>query len=171
MPVIRSFVLLFTLLSLVACEQSAHPPTPPKAPVDQAQSVTSPAERTSSAVIRHAAKPASNPQENSPEQPRSKPVEPVVKQAKPKAAVEVRPPEVFEPKAPIDLSLRLEVFDPLQPLQPLNDLSTPLLPPLFAEKVDEQDGFQLNGKLITNDNGDNYWQSVEGAQLQFEFKQ
>ncbi|WP_341305095.1 hypothetical protein [Pseudomonas sp. TMP25] len=171
MPVIRSFVLLFTLLSLVACEQSANPPTPPKAPVDQAQSVTSPAERTSSAVIRHAAKPASSPEVNSREQPRSKPAEPVVEHIKPQAAVKVRPPEVFEPKAPIDLSLRLEVFDPLQPLQPLNDLSTPLLPPLFAEKVDEQDGFQLNGKLITNDNGDDYWQSVEGAQLQFEFKQ
>lgn len=85
--------------------------------------------------------------------------------------MEVRKPEVFEPKVPLDLSLRLEVFDPLQPLEPLSDLSAPLLPPLFGEKVDTQDGFQLNGKLITNDNDDDYWQSVEGAQLQFEFKQ
>lgn len=76
-----------------------------------------------------------------------------------------------EKKVPLELSLHPDVFDPLQPLEPLNDLSTPLLPPLFVEKTEPESPFQLNGKLITNERGDDYWQSVEGAQLQFEFKQ
>jgi len=78
---------------------------------------------------------------------------------------------VPEKKVPLELSLHPDVFDPLQPLEPLNDLSTPLLPPLFVEKTEPESPFQLNGKLITNERGDDYWQSVEGAQLQFEFKQ
>lgn len=75
------------------------------------------------------------------------------------------------PSAPLDLGLRTHVFDPLQPLVPLGDIQAPLLPPLFVEKTAPSSPFQLHGKLITSERGDDYFESVEGAQLQFEFKQ
>ena len=44
------------------------------------------------------------------------------------------------------------------------------LPPLFVEKPAEPGPYQLNGRLITNDRVDDYWDSVEGAELQIEFR-
>ena len=152
MTIIQRCALLLTLLSLAACEQPANPPAPTKAPAVQTQADTSTSGKTPPA----APNPAKSP-------PPAKPVAAPVK-AKPVAPAP-------EKKVPLELSLHPDVFDPLQPLEPLNDLSTPLLPPLFVEKTEPESPFQLNGKLITNERGDDYWQSVEGAQLQFEFKQ
>lgn len=78
-------------------------------------------------------------------------------------------PVAPKPQAPLDLSLPAEVFEPLQPLEPLDESPATLLPPLFVEKT-EPSPFQLNGKLITNERSDDYWDSLEGAELQFEFK-
>ncbi|MBU0806318.1 MAG: hypothetical protein KKD30_08435 [Gammaproteobacteria bacterium] len=158
MTSIRSLALLMTLLSLAACEQSANPPPQPKTPVVQVQPAKPPAEKQSSekppATVSRS---TTAPEPTAVDRPQSS------VQDKPSA------PEP-EPAAALDLSLHPNVFDPLQPLEPINDLSTPLLPPLFGEKVQPDSPFQLNGKLITNERDEDYWQSVEGAQLQFEFK-
>ena len=162
---IRSLALLLTMLSLVACEQSTNPPAKPKVETAKAQPaqtvVPSKADKAEPAPVV------------------SKPVQPKAVEAKPAAAAPTKPkpsvvaskPEPAEPKAPLDLKLRTDVFDPLQPVAPLSDLSIPLLPPMFGDKDKKEEPFQLNGKLITNERDDDYWQSVEGAQLQFEFKQ
>lgn len=155
---IRSLMLL-ALLSLAACEQSTNPPVKPKAETVEAQ----PAQ---AAVTSKAAKAESV--TSKPSTPEAKSA--VAAQAQPKPAAGARKPEPTELKAPPDLSLHPDVFDPLQPLEPLNDPAAPLLAPMFGEKVAPESPFQLNGKLITNEHGDDYWQSVEGAQLQFEFK-
>lgn len=164
MTIIQRCALLLTLLSLAACEQPANPPTPAKAPAVQTQPDTATSAKTPPAPVSPATQaepPAAPKPAKSP--PPAKPVAAPVK-AKPAAPAP-------EKKVPLELSLHPDVFDPLQPLEPLNDLSTPLLPPLFVEKTEPESPFQLNGKLITNERGDDYWQSVEGAQLQFEFKQ
>ena len=159
---IRSLALLLTLLSLAGCEQSTNPPAPSNVETAKAQ----PAQAV---VISKAAKAEHAPVVSKLAQPKAAEAKPVP--AKPKPAVIASKPEPAEPKAPLDLSLHTNVFDPLQPVAPLSDLSTPLLPPMFGEKVAPESPFQLNGKLITNERDDDYWQSVEGAQLEFEFKQ
>src|SRR3990167_8232542 len=159
---IRSLALLLTMLSLVACEQSTNPPAKPKVEIAKAQP----------AVPRKASKAEPAPVVNKPAQPKASEAKPAAAtQTKPKPAVVASKSEPAEPKAPLDLSLNTNVFDPLQPVAPLSDLSIPILPPMFGDKDKTEEPFQLNGKLITNERDDDYWQSVEGAQLQFEFKQ
>lgn len=80
---------------------------------------------------------------------------------------------------PLDLSLPRELVEQLQPGQPIPDIvpRPRLLPPLFEEKTAAPSAFQLSGKLITNDldreklESDNFLDKVDGAQLNFEFRQ
>lgn len=80
---------------------------------------------------------------------------------------------------PLDLSLPRELVEQLQPGQPIPDIvpRPHLLPPLFGEKPAAPSAFQLSGKLITNDldreklESDNFLDKVDGAQLNFEFRQ
>jgi len=75
------------------------------------------------------------------------------------------------PKAQLDLRLPEELVERLEPeSQTKGPLSEQILPPLFREKTAPKSPFQLNGRLITNDREDDYWRSVEGAEVQFEFK-
>jgi hypothetical protein len=161
---IRSLALLLTLLSVAACEQSSNPPAKVKAETVKAQ--PAPVAVTSKAAKVEPEPVASKPVK--PSAPEPKPA--AVAQAKPKPVVVARKPDPAEPKAPLDMSLHTNVFEPLPPLAPLSDLSIPLLPPMFGDKDKTEGPFQLNGKLITNERGDDYWESVEGAQLEFEFK-
>jgi hypothetical protein len=162
---IRSLALLLTLMPLAACEQSTNPPAQAKAEAAKVQpeqtAVNSNATKAAPAVP--AVDVAAAPKIRAADQVKPKPAL-VVSKPKPK-------PKPDEPIAPLDMRLNPDVFDPMQPLAPLDDQSKPLLPPLFGEKTAPEDGFQLNGKLISNERDDDYWQSVEGAQLQFEFKQ
>jgi hypothetical protein len=75
------------------------------------------------------------------------------------------------PKAKLDLRLPKDLVDQLEPGD-ASDVpsSQSVLPQMFAEKPAPEGPFQLNGKLITNEREDDYWRSVEGAELQFEFK-
>lgn len=152
---IRCSALLLILFTLAACEQSSPPASstpaqPPAAPVEYTSPVETPVSVDS-----------------------TPPAEPLpAKKPAPQAPVKAPAPAVKNPPpAPLDLSLHTHVFDPLQPLEPLLDLSTPLLPPLFVEKTEPSSPFQLHGKLITNERDDDYFESIEGAQLQFEFRQ
>lgn len=165
MTPIQRFALLLTLLSLAACEQAANPPAPAQTPAVQAEPEPVPA-KAAPAALSPAPPAAPSVAPATRKQPSAAPAQLVAAPSKAKPAT-----AVAETRAALELSLHPDVFDPLQPLVPLNDLSTPLLPPLFVEKAEVQSPFQLNGKLITNERADDYWQSVEGAQLQFEFKQ
>lgn len=74
------------------------------------------------------------------------------------------------PQVKLDLRLPAELVEQME-FEPLEELpAEPLLPPLFVEKPSEPGPFQLNGRLITNDQNVDYWDSVEGAELQFEFR-
>lgn len=106
------------------------------------------------------------------------PAEPPVKPAR-KAPAAARVAAQKLPALPLDLSLPHELVEQLQPGQPIPDIvpRPALLPPLFVEKPAPASAFQLSGKLITNDldreklESDNYFDKVEGAQLNFEFHQ
>jgi hypothetical protein len=170
----RRIGLLTVVLFLAACDKpSDKTPAELTPPADSHQSYSAqPAEPASQPVVE-------------PDQPDS-PVQlaPATENvSEPKQANAANKP-TFKPQSrsvtskdsvehePLNLSLNPNVFDPLKPYDQDDTQPEKLLPPLFEEKPAPESPFQLNGKLITNDNiqGD-YWDSVEGAQLNFEFKQ
>lgn len=80
------------------------------------------------------------------------------------------PPPVGEPAehTALDLSLPDEVLEELNANDTtLVEVPAPLLPPMFVDKIPGQPPLQLSGRLITGEGRDD---SVEGAEVQFEFK-
>ncbi len=63
-----------------------------------------------------------------------------------------------------------ELFEQALENETREELS-PAPPPLFGEKPEVQSPFQISGRLISNERVDDYWDSIEGAEVQFEFKQ
>ncbi|WP_230924722.1 hypothetical protein [Pseudomonas wenzhouensis] len=94
---------------------------------------------------------------------------PVAAKPKPAAAPQPKPAEP-EAKLALDLSVPQELFEQALENETREELS-PVLPPLFGEKPDVQSPFQISGRLISNERVDDYWDSIEGAEVQFEFKQ
>lgn len=102
------------------------------------------------------------------------PSKPVSKPAREKSAVERKLPSIK-----LDLSLPRELVEDLHHGEPLVE-EKPLLPPLFVDKEAKPAPFQLSGQLITNEHErdksgeklerDNYFDKVDGAQLNFEFR-
>ena len=81
--------------------------------------------------------------------------------------------EVEQPASPVrlDLSLPTELVEQLNAEAPATPATlAPLLPPLFEQKQQALSPFQLSGRLLTNDADEDYLESVEGAELKFEFK-
>ncbi|XLX42246.1 hypothetical protein ACK25U_09680 [Ectopseudomonas mendocina] len=95
---------------------------------------------------------------------------PVAEVAKPKpaAAPQTKPAEP-ESKLALDLSVPQELFEQALESETRDELS-PLLPPMFGEKPEGESPFQISGRLISNERVDDYWDSIEGAEVQFEFK-
>ncbi|XQE68681.1 hypothetical protein ACOAPY_08995 [Pseudomonas sp. P3C3] len=176
MNLIRPMALGLVVTLLAACDQAPAPPKPTPAPEPAAPAVEQPKVPAPPAEVERTveAKP-----EQPPEAPRQ---EPRVRAAPPdKAPVEARvlpkpaqkPAPKVEPLSPAALDLRLpdELVQRLELGAPLELTERePLLPPLFVEKPAEPSPYQLNGRLITNDRVDDYWDSVEGAELQIEFR-
>ena len=166
--------LVVTLLA--ACDQAPAPPEPTPAPEPAAPAVEQPkvpaqpieVERTVEAKPeqppappRQDARVRAAPPDKAPEAARVLP-----KSAQePAPKVEPLPADKLDLRLPDELVQRLELGAPLE--QPERE---PLLPPLFVEKPAEPGPYQLNGRLITNDRVDDYWDSVEGAELQIEFR-
>ncbi len=196
LPMTRFPFYLPLLLGLLAgCEQDAPPPQKPPAsppPVTEVAKpepaapareapVAKPASeppRVASEAPKPVAKAESKPEAKSQAKPQAKPkaeAKPVAKAAQPATspAGNARKPEKTElPKAQLDLRLPRHLVEKLEPeIVEERKAEEPLLPPMFTEKAPEQGPFQLNGKLLTNEKEDDYWRSVEGAELQFEFKQ
>lgn len=166
----RSIHLLCAALALTllaACDKDT--PSQPKAPPAPPPLTSSPAPEPA-APVETPAVPESRPAPPAPAptpQPAPMPHVPA-KPAKPSTEPAVAAPL---PKAKLDLTLPKELEDQLQPIEVTAELpDQPLLPQMFVEKPAPQSPFQLNGKLIHNEREDDYWRSVEGAELQFEFK-
>ncbi|WP_332821737.1 hypothetical protein [Pseudomonas sp.] len=157
----RFLFLLLALLSLSACDNEKTTPSVPREPAKPVVSVVP----APTADIAPAPVPASKPvikTASEAARPAAIVKKPVVKDAV------VAPPL----KANLDLSLPPDLFEELQSLVVPDEPPSPaLLPPLFRAEQAAESPFQLNGKLITNERGDDYWDSLEGAELQFEFKQ
>jgi hypothetical protein len=131
------------------------------------------------------AKPATHAQQKSPRKigtgqnrSRQKKAATVKKRApvasKSKAAREVAQTQL--PPAHLDLSLPSDMVRHLQPLGTVpKPKSVPLLPPMFGEKPTDNSAFQINGRLLSNEMKlqlrNEERREVEGAALEFEFKQ
>lgn len=155
-------LLLLSLGLLAACEREpvgaqavapapalqSESPTPPLAPVPAAApapSVVEAAQQARPSAIKTT--------------PVAKPgAQPSVAAAKP------------EPQVALDLSLPEALLEP-SPAQVSGADLVPLLPPLFVDKGGQGSPVQLSGRLLSNERTDDYWESIEGAELQFEFKQ
>ncbi len=76
------------------------------------------------------------------------------------------------PATPVDLSVPQELIDELRLGEPVEAKNPePLLPPLFIEKPKPQSKFQLEGRLLLNEQiKDDYTKSVDGAELRFQYK-
>ncbi|SDA83958.1 hypothetical protein SAMN03159475_4911 [Pseudomonas sp. NFPP33] len=161
----KSIFLLLCLGWLSDCERESEPVAQQPAPA--------PAVVTATVAVAEVAKP--EPVEPVPPAKvvESKPVPaakpPVVAKPKPVVAPQPKPVEP-ESKLALDLSVPQELFEQALESETREDLS-PLLPPLFGEKTEVQSPFQISGRLISNERVDDYWDSIEGAELQFEFKQ
>ena len=92
--------------------------------------------------------------------------------ARPKAAqAEGGEADQAQARTKLDLSLPPELAEQLRAEDRGTETAlAPLLPPLFEPKRSAVNPFQLSGRLLTNDGDEDYWNSVDGAELQFEFK-
>lgn len=161
----KSILLLLCLGWLSACEREPEPVAQQPAPAPAVVTATAPvAEVTNPEPVEPAA--PAKVVESKPV-PAAKP--PVVAKPKPVVAPQPKPVEP-ESKLALDLSVPQELFEQALESETREDLS-PLLPPLFGEKPEVQSPFQISGRLISNERVDDYWDSIEGAELQFEFKQ
>ena len=80
------------------------------------------------------------------------------------------------PPAQLDLSLPSDMVRHLQPIGTMpKPKSVPLLPPMFGDKPSDNSAFQINGRLLSNEMKlqlrNEERRDVEGAALEFEFKQ
>ncbi|MDP9940163.1 SPOR domain-containing protein [Ectopseudomonas alcaliphila] len=155
----KSFFLLLCLGWLSACERAPEPVA--QQPQSEPAAVAAPVEA-----------PAAKPEPVEPATPINVVEDkPVAAPVKPKPAEAPKPkPVESEPKPALDLSVPQELFEQTLQSETREELS-PLLPPLFGEKPEVQSPFQISGRLISNERVDDYWDSIEGAELQFEFKQ
>lgn len=182
MTLLRAALCLSLLAALAACD-SDKPEAPsekPPAVVPQAPAPSEPPAAVAPAEPAPAA-PASEARPAPEER-----AEPAAPAPVPKAPAQLRPSvpsrpapheaAPSEPVAPLDLSLPSDLLERLpEPgeasAQPLEQQT--LLPPLFGEKKDGPQSFELGGRLITNEGaqtGEDTWHSVEGAELQLQFR-
>ena len=187
------YCLILLMLSLAGCdERKAAPgtsapvapapllsepePSPTVLPEPELEPEPEPAAQSTGRPQAPAASAVSG--QTLPAKPLTSPAKPPVRPAR-KVPPAVRLAEQQLPPLTLDLRLPHELVEQLEPGQPIPDIvpRPALLPPLFVEKPAAPSAFQLSGKLITNDldreklESDNYFDKVEGAQLNFEFHQ
>lgn len=161
--------ILLPALFLGFCASTLASPAPVAPRVDAwpglvAMPAVSPGNACAEASTQAKPKPKPAPTKAEATKPKPKPTP-----AKPKPS-KVEQVKLREPK--LDLSLPKHLVDELEPrVKQEQHVEQPLLPPMFVEKPPEQSPYQLNGKLITNQREEDYLRSVEGAELQIEFKQ
>lgn len=163
----KSILLLLCVGWLSACERAPEPvaqqPEPEPAVVAAPEPV--PVVEAAKPKLVEPARPAKV-AESKPAAPAKAPVD---TKPKPVVATKIKPAEP-ESKLALDLSVPQELFEQALESETHEELS-PVLPPLFGEKPEVQSPFQISGRLISNERVDDYWDSIEGAEVQFEFKQ
>lgn len=96
------------------------------------------------------------------------------KKAAERAKTEKKPQKVVQaapPKTKLDLSLPKELAAQLDAEnRAADDGIAPILPAFFEEKKPSLNPFQLSGRLLTGEAGTEFSNSVEGAELHFEFR-
>lgn len=120
-----------------------------------------------------------------------KPVAKAKPAAKPKPAVKKTPAKATKsasrkkadaiaaplPKAKLDLTLPPDMLKSMKPVEQIEaEVRKPLLPAMFGERPQSESPFQLNGRLLSNEmqlqlRNDMRQQEIEGAAIDFEFKQ
>ncbi len=103
----------------------------------------------------------------------ARPAQPVPVVAAPLAATKAKPLQLPTlPQVPLDLSVSQKMIDELHLGEPAPAEQTePLLPPLFVEKTNPESSFHVNGRLLLNEQiKDDYVRSVDGAELQLQYK-
>lgn len=158
----KTCLLLLCLGLLSACERASEPAPP----VTSVASVAAAAAEVADAAAAATVEPVESAVQAKPEEKSAAPVE---SRARP-AASDARAEAKREPRASLDLDLPRELLEQWSSDEPAAELE-PLLPPLFGEKPETVSPFQISGRLINNSRVDDYWDSVEGAELQFEFRQ
>ena len=184
MKFIRVMALPLVFGLLAACDEAPKPPSPvPEPPkTESAPAKAQPAEPADPApVVSNKLVPeklpvvAPQPQsESAAAEVRAAPpdkapaVARVIPKAAEKTAAKSPKPEPLPEK--LDLRLPKELVETLEPVPQGQQPEQGLLPPLFVEKQNEPGPYQINGRLITNDREHDYLDSVEGAELQIEFR-
>ncbi|WP_256665937.1 hypothetical protein [Pseudomonas sp. 8Z] len=162
----KSFVLLLCLSWLSGCERAEAPAAQVSASVKTpvVARVTAPEPAPVAKIVEQA--PSTQAVVSRPPEPAKAPVAASIKPA------EVAPPQSLEREVQraLDLSVPQALFEQAVKGETEQELS-PLLPPLFAEKPEGVSPVQISGRLINNAQVDDYWESIEGAEVQFEFKQ
>lgn len=162
----KSILLLLCLGLLSACERAPEPVAQQPAPEPAVVAAPEPAPVAEVAKPKPVEPaPPAKVVENKPVPP-AKP--PVAAKPKPAAAPQAKPAEP-ESKLALDLSVPQELFEQALESETRDELS-PLLPPMFGENPEVESPFQISGRLISNERVDDYWDSIEGAEVQFEFK-
>lgn len=166
----RSLLLIFLLSQLSACDPGEQPEQAQgKAAevVEQGGSAQPGAQAPQEVAPPPAPLPAVQPVQPSPPAVPEKKPSPVPKGGKSKEMLVRSAPKIhLDLNLPEDLLGRWESKGKSELAKP-----KPLLPPLFQEPKESSSPFQLSGKLITGKDGDDYWDSIDGAELNFEFKQ
>lgn len=176
MMVMRAFLGGLLLCGLVACD-SDKPPQP-KAPASEPAEAVLPAPAEPAPPVP-VVEPEPAPQPDPELVPEPQPAPPQKPPQAPSAPRSVDSPRAAAPSrpvAPLDLSLPSEVLEryKLPDEVPVEALESPsLLPPLFGDKTNEPDSFELGGKLITSERPlaeEDSWHSVDGVELQLQFR-
>jgi len=161
--------ILFALL-ISACGSDEQGDETPRQNSEPAVVTTAPAfkpaEPSAEVPVEEAA-PAAQP----PDAEKAAPAVP--KKSAERAKTEKKPQKVAQapPKTKLDLSLPPELAAQLDAEdRAAADGLAPILPPLFEEKKPSLNPFQLSGKLLTGEAGTEFSNSVEGAELHFEFR-
>ncbi|WP_242675309.1 hypothetical protein [Phytopseudomonas dryadis] len=169
MIAMRRLLLVLLLPLLSACgsgEQDEGAPQKKSEPAVVRSELVAPAPAPATPAPEVKAPPLPEPKPQAQTAAPSVPAKPAAPAARPAEKVTRTPP-----KTKLDLSLPAELAAQLNAEdQAVEERLAPILPPMFEEKAPSLDPFQLSGKLITSDRGDDYWDSVEGAELQFEFR-
>ncbi|GIZ11816.1 hypothetical protein NCCP436_12320 [Pseudomonas sp. NCCP-436] len=160
----KSIFLLLSLAWLSACERASEPVAQHAQPEPAAIAAPESAPAGKSEPVEPA-----SPARTVESKPAAPAREPVAAKPGPAAVPQPKPAE-SESKPALDLSLPQELFEQALESETRDELA-PLLPPLFGEKAEVESPFQISGRLISNEHVDDYWDSIEGAELQFEFKQ
>lgn len=170
MTSMRYLLPLLVALLLGACGAEEQGDETPRQNSEPAVVTSEPARKPAEPAAKA---PAEVPAPAAPPAAQEKPAPVAPKKAAERAKSEKKPQKVAQtpPRTKLDLSLPPELAAQLDAEdRAAEDGLAPILPAFFEEKKTAPDPFQLSGKLLTGETGTEFSNSVEGAELHFEFR-